>query len=400
VVRGYDRAAEITRRELADLGAAADGEADLRRVVETAMAGKGLDADRSTLVDLVISAADLVEEDGSVDPEHIRIVTQTGRPVADSKLVDGAVLNDEPLRESMPRSVERGRVLLTRDPVQLADSSLDMNVEMPDADAFSRFLEQEDEQVRNLVAGLVDLGADAVFCSSSIADEAQSALAVQDVLGVRRIDDEALAAAAAVLGGTVVSSVRDATADDLGEGSVTRDEDDELFVVRADGGTRATVLLCAPTEQLAGELQRHVETAIDVLTSAAGGHVVAGGGATEVELARRVRAAAAGTAGREQLAVEAFADAIEGVPRVLAANAGLDPVDALVDLRNAHADGGSRTGVAADGTLIDTFEAGVREPVGVKRQAIASAVEAAGLVLRIDGILTVGELSDTEVGGD
>lgn len=394
IIRGYERAQAVARTELDALTESVDLDRETRcRVAETTMTGKGLGADRSEIVDLVVSAAEHVVDGGVVDTDRVRIVTQTGRPTTDSEVVDGAVLTDDPVRESMPKNVADARVLLTHDPVQLTDTGRDTSIEIEDTDSFERFLEQEGDQIREMVEHVTDIGANAVLCSGSIADEAQSAMSVDGVLGVRQVDDEALAFAADVLGGSVVSNVSEATAAHLGTGSLLRDADDDLYVVRGDGETRATILLRGPTQQVVEELKRHAETALEVVASADDGRLVAGGGATEVELARRVRAAAGGVEGREQLAVEAFADALESIPRVLAENAGADPLDALLELRNAHAAGEQWAGIDDRGEIRDTFEANVLEPVAVKRQAVSSATEAANLVLRIDDILTVHELS-------
>ena len=395
IVRGYEQALSMARTELDAMAESVEVDTETRRhVVETTVAGKGLAGDRSTLVDLVVSAAELVSEGNDVETDRIRIVTQTGRPTDDSEVVEGAVLAADPVRDSMPKELESGRVVLTEAPVQLTDTGYDTSIEIEDTESFERFLQQEDEQVREMVSSLTDVGANAVLCSGSIADEAQSALSVEGVLGVRQIDDEALRFAADVLGGTVVSNLGALTEDHLGVGSLLRDEDDELYVIRGDHGEkRATVLLRAPTQQVADELERHAEAALDVVAGADDGRLVAGGGATEVELAGRVRRRADGVPNREQLAVDAFADALESIPRVLAENAGADPLDALVGLRNRHADGQRWAGIDESGEICDTFETNVLESATMKTQILNSAAEAANLVLRIDGMLTVGDLS-------
>jgi chaperonin GroEL (HSP60 family) len=208
-----------------------------------------------------------------------------------------------------------------------------------------------------------------------------------------------------VVGGSVVSDLDAATAEDLGHGSVRRDEEDELFYVEGEDAHGVTLLLRGSTEHVVDELERGIEDALDVVTSTVtDGRVVAGGGAIEVELAARLRDYADSVEGREQLAVEAFADALELVPRVLAENAGLDAIDTLVDLRAAHEDGQLRAGLDVySGDVVDTFDAGVVEPAHSKEQALSSATEAANLVLKIDDIIAAGDLStdkeDDDEGG-
>lgn len=408
IVRGYERASDIARQELEALATPIGSTPSaLRSVATTAMTGTGAGMSPSEITDLVVSATGLVEASGAVDADHVRVVTRTGYPTADSRVVEGAVLTDDPVRESMPRSVADATVLLTRDPVQLSDTGTDTAVKIGDAESFDRFLDQEAEQVRGMVETLVGMGVDVVLCSDSIADEAQSAMSVNGILGVRRVDDEALRATAAVLGGTVVSSLPDATTADLGTGRIVRDEDDGIFLVYGDGDgsgeTRATILLCGPTEEVVDELARHAGTGLEVVASGVDEGIVAGGGATEIELAARVRDAASGVRGREQLAVEAFANALEAAVRVLVENVGRDPVDVLTALRSAHAGGTARTGIGAHGELIDTFEADVHDPAAVKRQAIDSATAAATLLIGVDDLFFVGELSagdDDDDGAD
>ncbi|MFB6184223.1 MAG: TCP-1/cpn60 chaperonin family protein, partial [Haloarculaceae archaeon] len=230
-----------------------------------------------------------------------------------------------------------------------------------------------------------------------IDDMAQHYLAKEGILAVRRAKKSDIEFLTDVVGARVVSDLDSATEDDLGHGSVTRDEDEELFYVEgaSEDSHGVTLLLRGSTDHVVDELERGLEDALDVVASTiADGRVVAGGGAVEVELASRLRDYADSVEGREQLAVEAFADAVELVPRVLAENAGLDPIDTLVDLRAAHEDGDVRAGLDVfSGDAVDTFEAGVVEPAHAKTQAYSSATEAANLVLKIDDIIAAGDLS-------
>ncbi len=206
-----------------------------------------------------------------------------------------------------------------------------------------------------------------------------------------------------VLGARIVTDLEDIDSDDLGHGSVRRDEDDELFYVESEGEEAhgVTLLLRGSTEHVVDELERGINDALEVVSQTiADGRVLAGGGAAEVELAARLRDYADGVSGREQLAVEAFADALELVPRTLAENAGLDPIDTLVDLRSAHESGELRAGLDVfTGEVVDNFEAGGIEPLTAKYQALTSASEAANLVLKIDDIIAAGDLGGDDEGG-
>ncbi|MFB6150173.1 MAG: TCP-1/cpn60 chaperonin family protein, partial [Haloarculaceae archaeon] len=233
------------------------------------------------------------------------------------------------------------------------------------------------------------------FCQKGIDDMAQHYLAKEGILAVRRVKKSDIEFLSELLETRILSNVDSVSADDVASGSVRRDEDDEMFYVEGDGGHGATLLLRGSTDHVVDELERGVNDALDVVSSTvADGRVLAGGGAVEVELAQRVRDYADSVSGREQLAVEAFADSLELVPRVLAENAGLDSIDTLVDLRAAHEEGDEHVGLDVyDGGVVDTFEAGVVEPAHAKEQAISSSAEAANLVLKIDDIIAADELS-------
>ncbi|MFB6133890.1 MAG: TCP-1/cpn60 chaperonin family protein, partial [Halanaeroarchaeum sp.] len=245
--------------------------------------------------------------------------------------------------------------------------------------------------------------ANVVFCQKGIDDMAQHFLAKEGVLAVRRTKKSDIEFLKNSLGASIVTDLDAATADDLGSGSVTRDETDELFYVESDAedALGVTILLRGATDHVVDEVERGISDALDVAAQAlTDGRVLPGGGAIEVELADRLRSFADGVEGREQLAVEAFADSLELVPRVLAENAGLDSIDTLVDLRAAHESGDERAGLnVLTGDVQDTFEAGVVEPAHAKEQGLNSASEAANLVLKIDDIISAGDLS-TDKGED
>jgi chaperonin GroEL (HSP60 family) len=265
-----------------------------------------------------------------------------------------------------------------------------------------RFLDAEAEELKSKVARLEELGVDVVFCQKGIDDAAHHYLNEAGILAVRRVKKSDMEFLREVLGGAVVSSLDGATEDDVGRGSVRYDDDAGTFRVEGhdDDSHGVTVVLRGSTDHVVDEMERGVNDALDVVAAAAGdGRIVPGGGATEVEVARRLRDHADSVEGREQLAVEAFADALDVVPRTLAENGGIDAIDALVDLRGAHDDGDVSAGLDVfTGGVVDSHEAGVVEPATAKQQAVASAAEAANLVLKIDDVIDAGEGDDDDEG--
>ncbi|MFB6126649.1 MAG: thermosome subunit beta, partial [Halolamina sp.] len=407
IIKGFHLASEQAREEVNDIAESVDptDEELLGSVAETSMTGKGAELEKEVLADLVVSAVQQVTveaDDGShvVDLENVKIETQTGRAAGDSELLQGAVVSKDPVQEDMPVAFDEADVLLLDEAIEVEETDVDTNVSIDDPDQLQSFLDQEEKQLREKVDAIVETGADAVFCQKGIDDLAQHFLQKEGVLAVRRTKKSDIGFLKNVIGGNVVNDVDSASAEDLGTGSIRRDDEDELFYVEGDDAHGVTLLLRGSTDHVVDELERGIQDALDVVsTTASDGRVVAGGGAIEVEVARRLRNFADSVEGREQLAVESFADALEIVPRVLSENAGLDSIDTLVDLRAAHEAGDAHAGLNVFASEIeDTVEAGVVEPAHAKEQALSSATEAANLVLKIDDIIAAGDLS-TE-GGD
>src|SRR6056297_2990588 len=412
IIKGFHLASEQAREEIDDIATDIDtsDEELLRKTAETSMTGKGTEVNKEYLAELIVEAVRQVtveNEDGEnvVDLEFLNIETQTGRSAGESDLLEGGIVDKDPVHDDMPSAATDADILLLNDPIEIEEADVDTEVSVTDPDQLQKFLDREEKQLKEKVQRIVDLGADVVFCQKGIDDLAQHYLAKEGILAVRRAKKSDLEFLQEVVGASLVSDLESATSEDLGFGDVTRDAEDELFYVEGEDAHGVTLLLRGSTDHVVDELERGVNDALDVVAqTVSDGRVLAGGGAIEVELASRLRDYADSVSGREQLAVEAFADSLELVPRVLAENAGLDSIDTLVDLRAAHEDGDERAGLNVhSGEVEDTFDAGVVEPAHAKEQAASSATEAANLVLKIDDIISAGDLStdkgDDEQGG-
>jgi thermosome len=413
IIRGFDLAAGYALEEVDEISIEVepDDEETLRRIAETSLTGKGGEVNKELVAELVVDAVRAVSvetDDGGYFPdlEYVNVETRTGQSAEHSTLLSGAVIDQDPVHEGMPTELPEADVLLLEEAIELNETDADAEISIEDRDQLDTFLDWEEEELHGKVERIVEAGADVVFCSSGIEDRAAHFLAREGVLAFDSVSESDMEALVETLEGRVVSDLASMTADDLRRGSVsTRNEAlsfqaGQFFVEGEDAHTH-TLLLCGSTEHVVDEFERGVNDALNVVSQAIStGRVLAGGGAPEVELAARVRDYADGVGGREQLAVEAFADAIEVVPRTLAENAGLDSIDTLVDLRSAHDDGEIRAGLDVfDGEIVDTYDAGVIEPATVKRQAISAAVEAASLILKIDDIITGGGDDDDGPGG-
>ncbi|WP_436347895.1 thermosome subunit alpha [Natronorubrum sp. FCH18a] len=408
LAQGYREAAEEATEVLEDI--AIDVEADdteiLEQIAATAMTGKGAENARDLLSRLVVEAVRSVADDDEVDTDNIKVEKVVGGSTENSELVEGVIVDKERVSDSMPYFAEDANVAIVDGDLEIKETEIDAEVNVTDPDQLEQFLEQEEAQLREMAEAVADVGADVVFVDGGIDDMAQHYLAQEGIIAVRRVKSSDQGQLARATGATPVSSVDDLTEDDLGfAGSVAQKEiagDQRIFVEEVDDARAVTLILRGGTEHVIDEVDRAIEDSLGVVrTTLEDGKVLAGGGAPEVELSLALRDYADSVGGREQLAVEAFADALEVIPRTLAENAGLDPIDSLVELRADHDAGDTASGLDAyTGDTIDMAEEGVYEPLRVKTQAIESATEAAVMLLRIDDVIAAGDLAVADDDGD
>jgi len=410
IIKGFTMASEEARSAIDDIAIDVDRDDRdlLRKVAITSMTGKGAEQHKDVLADVVVDgvrAVTVEADDGSyvADVAYLKVETQTGRTAGESELFEGCLVKKPPLHENMPTQVDDADVLLLDSPIEVEETEVDSEISVSDPSQLQQFIEQEEAQLEEMVDRIDDLGADVVFCQKGIDDMAEHYLAKRGIFAAQRVKKSDLEFLTDVMGANIVSDLDSAEAADLGSANVEYDEDEDLTYVEGldEHSHGVTLLLRGSTEHVVDEIERGIQDALAVVADTiAEGTVLPGGGAPEVEVASHLRDYADSVSGREQLAIEAYADALEVVPRALAENAGLDSIDSLVDLRSAHEGGDVRAGLnVLTGDVEDTFEAGIVEPAHAKRQAMASASEAANLVLKIDDIISAGDLS-TEGDGD
>ncbi|WP_458186075.1 thermosome subunit alpha [Haladaptatus sp. NG-WS-4] len=404
LARGYRLAREEAQRVLESKAHPVEESELLTEIAQTAMTGKGAEAAREALSELVVQAVRAVEdetEDG-IDLSNVSVETVVGGGIADSKLVDGVVVDKDRANDNMPWRVEDATIALVDTPVEVRETETDAAVSVTSPDQLTTFLDREEAQLREMVERIAESGANVVFCQKGIDDVAQHFLAEEGILAVRRTKASDMKRLARATGGRVVSGLDDIDPDDLGTAGVVEERDvageTMTFVEECENPKSVTLLLHGGTEHVVEEVERAVEDSLGVVRVAIqDGAVLPGGGAPETELALALRDYADGVGGREQLAVEAFADAMEAIPRTLAENAGVDPIDALTDLRSRHDVRDDAAGLDAEtGDVTDMLDAGVVEPLRVKTQAIQSATDAAELLLRIDDVISAGDLGGSE----
>ena len=412
LAQGYRQAAEEAKSILEEeaIEVTEDDRETLVEIAATAMTGKGAENSKDLLADLVVDAVLAVADDESIDVDNVSVEKVVGSSIDQSELVEGVIVDKERVDENMPYAVEDANVALFDGDIEVKETEIDAEVNVTDPDQLQQFLDQEEAQLREMVDHLVDIGADVVFVGDGIDDMAQHYLAQEGILAVRRAKSDDLKRLARATGGRVVSNLDDIESEDLGfAGSVAQKDiggDERIFVEDVEEAKSVTLILRGGTEHVVDEIERAIDDSLGVVrTTLVDGQVLPGGGAPEAELALQLRDFADSVGGREQLAVEAFADALEVIPRTLAENAGLDPIDSLVDLRSRHDGGEFGAGLDAyTGDVIDMEAEGVVEPLRVKTQAIESATEAAVMILRIDDVIAAGDLkgggSDDDEGDD
>jgi thermosome len=400
IAQGYRQAAEKAKEILEEnaIDVSEDDRETLVKIAATAMTGKGAESAKDRLAELVVDSVLAVRDEDGIDTDNVSVEKVVGGAIDNSELIEGVIVDKERVNDSMPYAVEDANIALVDGAMEVKDTEIDAEVNVTDPDQLQQFLDQEEKQLKEMVQTLVDVGTDVVFVGKGIDDMAQHYLAKEGILAVRRAKDSDLAQLARATGGRVVGSVDDITEDDLGfAGSVAQKDiggDERIFVEDVEEAKSVTLILRGGTEHVVDEVERAVDDSLGVVrTTLQDGKVLPGGGAPETELSLGLRDFADSVGGREQLAVEAFAEALDVIPRTLAENAGLDPIDSLVDLRSRHDGGEFGAGLDAyTGDIIDMEDEGVVEPLRVKTQAIESATEAAVMILRIDDVIAAGDL--------
>ena len=396
IAAGYRQAAEKAQALLKDLAfdVKSTDKALLKNIAGTAMTGKGAEASKDKLCDLVVRAVMMVtDDDGKVDIENIKVEKKTGGSIEDSEIVEGVLIDKERVHPSMPKKVVNAKILLLNAAVEFKKTEVDAEINITSPDQLQAFLDEEERMVKGIVDKIVKSGANVLFCQKGIDDIAQHYLAKAGIFATRRVKKSDMEKLARATGASLVSSIDAIGKEELGKAGLVEERkvsgEEMTFVEQCKNPKAVSIIIKGGTEHVVDELERAIHDALRVVgVVVEDKKVVAGGGAIETELSLRLREYAATVGGRAQLAINAFADALEVIPRTLAENAGLDPIDMLVEIRAAHEKGKKTYGLNVfEGKAVDMKAAGVVEPLRVKTQAISSAAEAAVMILRIDDVI-------------
>ena len=396
IARGYRMAADKALELLNDMAEKITPKDDniLKQIAMTAMTGKGAEYAKEKLSDLAVESVKLVaEDDSSVDLDNIKIEKRAGGSVEDSELIKGIVIDKEKVHAGMPRIVKNAKIALVDKEIEIKKTEIDANIEITSPDQLQAFLDQEEKMLKNMVEQIASTGANVLVCQKGIDDVAQHFLSKKGIYAVRRVSDSDMKKIAKATGGNPVSNLHDLSKDDLGFAGQVEERkigDEEFtYIMDCRNPKAVTILVRGGTEHVTNEIERAITDAVgDVAAALKDGKVVAGAGAPAIELSLELRQYAESLSGREQLAVQAFADSMEIIPRTLIENAGLDPIDIMTELKSAHTKKQKWAGVDVfTGKITDSWKNGVIEPLKIKTQAVSSASEVAIMILRIDDVI-------------
>jgi thermosome len=370
----------------------------LKKVAMTAMSSKSASGHKELLADISVKAVTTVAEqraDGTyfVDDDNIQVVKKQGGSIANTDLVDGIIVDKERVHPGMPSEVKDGKIALVDAALEVKKTEIDAKIEITDPSQLQAFLNEEEAMLKRMVETVRKSGANVVFCQKGIDDLAQHYLAKEGIYAVRRVKKSDMEKLAKATGGKIVTKLDELTKADLGYAKLVYEKkigDDEMtFVTGCKNPKAVSILIRGGTEHVVDEVERSLEDATSVVAVAIeDGQVITGGGSSATEIAFGLRDIAASVGGREQIAIEAFADAVEVIPRTLAENAGLDPIDTLIELRKEHKKGNRAAGINVfTGKVTDMRKENVIEPIRVGGQAISSATDAAVMILRIDDVI-------------
>ncbi len=399
ITKGYKMAAEKSQEILKEIAFKINSSDEdiLRQIAMTAMTGKGAESSKEKFADIIVRAVKQIEDNGKIDIKDIKIEKSKGNGIKDTELISGVVIDKEKVSHDMPKTVKDAKIALIDCALELRNPEIDTKISISSPEQLQNFINQEEREIKEIVGKVKDSGANVLFCQKGIDDFAQYLLSKEGIYACRRVAKSDMEKISKATGGRIVSNLNELTPFELGDAQTVEEvkNGNEVFThVRGCQNPKAlTILIHGSTDHVIDEIERALVDGLgDVICSLQTGLVVPGGGAIEIELARRLREFGQSLSGREQLAVEEFAGALEFIPITLAENAGIDPIDVLTELKSKHDAGERNAGLNLFKNKVDNvLEAKIIEPYKIKNQAISSASEVAIMILRIDDVIASGQ---------
>lgn len=410
VVKGYKLAAKEAVRVLNKMGVMVKP-TDRKKLVDiaaTSMTGRGVGPAKDYLADIavqaVLSVVERIGKETVVDVDNIKVEKKHGGSIYDTSLVSGIIIDKERVHPRMPKVIKNARIALVNSALEIRKTEVDAKIQIKDPSQLQRFLDEEEKALKEMVQKITRSGANVLLCQKGIDDLAQHYLAKEGIFGLRRIKKSDMEKLSKATGGRIVTTLDDLKRSDLGRASLVEErkvgDSDMTFITGCKNPKSVSVLIRGGTEHVVDEVERALNDGLKVVGLVVeDGKAIPGGGAAEIELSLRLREYAATVGGREQLAIEAFANAMEIIPWTLGENAGLDSIDLLIKLRNKHEGKKANRNVGLDirsGGPGDMLRMKVLEPLRVKTHAIESATEVASMILRIDDVIAAKKFEPKE----
>lgn len=403
ITRGY-MLASLKALEILDGLAIEASEDILANVAKTALTGKSADLALEPLVQLCVKTAQAIKEGGTVNiKENINIIHQRGGSIKNTKFVHGLVLDKARAHNNMPRKVENAKIAVIDVGIEVKKTHMNSKINITSPELLSEARLEESRVVEEQVEALLKSGANVIITQKGIDEIGMHYLTKKGVLAVRRCKEEEIKKVIKATGARIVSKLDGVEESDLGKAGIVEERGvgnyKMVYIEECENPKAVTILIHSGAEHVADEIERALDDALRVVgVVIEDGKIVAGGGSTEMEMAMKLREYATTVGGREQIAILAYADALEEIPKGIAENAGLDAIDTLVELRNAHNNGIRTAGLNVfTGKTDDAIELGIVEPLRVKTQEIKSATDAANMIMRVDDILTAKETGMLDV---
>ncbi len=395
ITKGYRLAVEKSQEILKEISLRITPEDDdvLKQIAMTAMTGKGAEGSKEKFAEIIVKAVKQIQNEGKIDLKDIKIEKSKGDGIQDTELISGIVLDKEKVSADMPGVINDAKIALIDFPLELKNPEIDTKVSISSPEQLQSFINQEEEAIKNMIKKVKMSGANAVFCQKGIDDFAQYLLSKEGIYACRRVAKSDMEKMSKATGGKIVSNLNELSPLELGNAQVVEEakqgEDVLTYIKGCQNPKALTILIRGGTEHVIDEVERAIKDGLgDVISSLKTGLVVPGGGAIEIELAKRLRHFGQSLSGREQLAVEEFASALEVIPITLAENAGIDPIDVLTELKSRHDAGEKNAGLNLFTNKIENvLETRIIEPYKIKSQAINSASDVAIMILRIDDVI-------------
>ncbi len=396
IVEGYRIAAEEAQKYLDTISTTIkpNDKASLMKIAKTALGSKLISTNGDSLTGVIVDSILAVAQGNHVDLDDIKVEKKTGGSLNDTELIEGIVLDKEMVHPAMPTTIEDAKIALVEEALELSKTEFDAELTISSPNQIKTFLDRETEMIKEMVDFVKKSGANFLVCSKGIDDVAQHLLAKAGIAAVRRVKKSDMEKLAKATGGKLVSRLSDLAPDELGTAGhiyqKTVADDKMVYVTECPHAKSVTILIRGGTELVIDEADRAIHDALCVVRNVVkDGRIVNGGGSPEMAISAHLKTFADTLSGREQIAVKNFAEALEVIPRTLAENTGLDPIDIMAELRKA----GTGFGVDPINRKVADFrKLSVVEPASVKRQAISSAAEAAQMILRIDDVISAKDL--------